>query len=433
MASNLQETKDRMWSDAIKTQGNVDSTIRSSAIKMIIESLAAPITERYSEYQLLRQALLLSDSSGTFLNEYGRIYRVTRNIATEAKGTVVAPGVNGAEIPESTSLTSPSGQIYTTDSTQNVSQISFLANVSLSGLIATFEYANHGLATGLTITVSGAINPVINGNYQITVTNANEFEVTISQFIGNGSFGTANVNTFAAIIPVTSVSAASAANQPNGSSFTYSDGTPTGMDSNVYVDFNGITGGSDEEDDDSYKSRIFYRIQNPIADSSSSAYVNKLLSIAGITRAWCRRAYPAVNNAKIYYVRDNESPIFPSPADLANVKLQLIIPTGLPEANLVLQAPTDLPITFDFSSITPDSQEMRETLEANLRQFFRNSVTMGFEASTIFEIEYKRVIENTINPDTGEIIEAYALNTPLGDIAVADEELPTFAGLTVTP
>lgn len=437
---STQEIINRIIVDYIKNTANVDNTLPNSMLMGRIIGSAGRFTECYSSLSQFINAFFLLNGSGDFLDQWGTLFNVKRKVATVANGTVFVTGDNGVFVPTGTTLVAQNGQTYTTTTLHPHNEVGiffFNATVDISGLVATLEFANHGLATGVTVNISGGSNPVINGNYTVVVKDSNTFEITLSAFIGNGDFGTANVLTQGVNLSVTSTSASDDANLAEGAQLSYQ--TPiAGLDNTAYVNIGGIIGGSDEENDADYRDRVIFRIQNPGDPTSIPGQVNALLAIGGITRAWGRGAHDGTGanpgSSILYYVRDNDSPIFPSGTDTNDVKAQLTIPGEQDPANFIVASPVNNIVNFDFSSITPDEDGIREAITNSLTQFFRYTVSMGFEmGGTLKEVDYDRVLKNTINPDTGSILEAYTLNTPVGDVAIADNELPTRGTISFTP
>ena len=63
---------------------------------------------------------------------------------------------------------------------------------------------------------------------------------------------------------------------------------------------------------------------------------------------------------------------------------------------------------------------MRTAVDANLDAFFQDEV--DFETN-ITEDKYRAAITNTIDPDTGDTLTAFALTTPSSDITVSTNEI----------
>jgi len=56
---------------------------------------------------------------------------------------------------------------------------------------------------------------------------------------------------------------------------------------------------------------------------------------------------------------------------------------------------------------------------------------MGFKSSNLLkELNYRRIIESTIDPSSGKVLADYTLASPVGNITVGDEELPTLGGVS---
>jgi uncharacterized phage protein gp47/JayE len=425
--ATLSEIIDRINTDVTQSWDGTNPTVRRSILRALVKSLAGAIKQLYGRQTLLERRLLLLTSEDDFLDAYASVFNKIRQIASNAKGSINIVGTVGTLIPAGTIFQSQTGNQYTTDADATIAAFLEAGTVNITGVTATVTISNHELASGMQIVTTSISAPsALIGTFTITVIDTDSFIFTIASPIGDGLAGSINVS--ASFVPanVTSTIAGSAGNQESGAQFTLLNTMP-GVSSTSYVNQNGITGGADVESDDQFRDRVLYRVRNPVAHFSVQAIEDILYSIAGITRVWVLPITPSAGHVTIYYVRDNDANIIPSPADLIAVRDQIPTPAELPEANIIVDAPTPLPINFNFASITPDTQGMRTAITGALTQFFQESVAIGKKLNPINTInvnQYTKPIQTAVDTQTGQSLIDFSLTLPAGSIAVTDTELP---------
>jgi len=185
-----------------------------------------------------------------------------------------------------------------------------------------------------------------------------------------------------------------------------------------------VTEGEDSETDDSLRSRVIARIQQPPSGGTASDYVNTALSVAGVTRAWVSPGLLGEGTVVIYFVGDNDVPIIPDAPEVAAV--QVAIDAFKPvtaEATVVAPVPRLLNVSV---SITPNTQAVRDAITSEIEDLIlRDSHVSGSfkevgstnsgniliskinEAISIAAGEDDHVLlspTTDINPTTGEIV-----------------------------
>lgn len=141
-------------------------------------------------------------------------------------------------------------------------------------------------------------------------------------------------------------------------------------------------------------------------------------------------AVVALGRVRVYFTRDldDDGPI-PSAGEVAAVAAVLaeIVPANTPDSYVIVEAPTAAPVAFTFSAITPDNASLRAAVEANLAQFFGESVTVG---AGVDQDAYRSAIYNTVDPANGQRVTDFELSTPTGDVAGVVGALPTLGAVT---
>lgn len=436
----LEEIQNRISTDITEAFEGVNPFLPASFFLSLAQSMGGRFYEFYRSLDLLESRLFLLTSEDNFLDGYASIKNIVRLNATPAVGDCVFTGVVNINIPINTQLNSDSGQIYETTAAGVITNFTdTTASFSVSGIVVTVTSTDHGLASGMQVNVSGGLPNGLVGTYTIDVTASDEFQYTVSTIVGDGVYAPGTVSADYATVSVTSLDSGIDTNLVSGSTLSLQSPL-AGIDNTVYVSFTGITGGADVESDDAFRQRVLFAYRNPIAYVSVSMLENLLYSIPGITRVWVRKVFPAIGLFTIYYVRDDETPIFPSAQDLINVRNEIPTPADIPESNIIVESPIEKSIEFTFGSLTPDTGSMRAAIEASLQQFFRDSVAIGVQlqpSNTITVNQYSRPIQSAIDVETGEGIIDFTLDTvdgvPPANIVIADNELPTLGTVTYSP
>lgn len=132
---------------------------------------------------------------------------------------------------------------------------------------------------------------------------------------------------------------------------------------------------------------------------------------------------------RVFFMRDNDVDPIPSSSEVATVKaaLDAIRPANTMSADLIVAAPTAVPVDFTFTSILPDTSTMRAAISENLSQFFEEETTVG---TSVDEDSYRAAIINTVDPDTGDRLLDFVLSAPSGDITIISGEIATKGAVT---
>lgn len=430
----LPEIIKRSQTDVKAELDNFDPSLKNSFFNALIVASSGRFHDLYGQISLIQQRLLLSTTEDNFTDAWGSIYDVNRLIATQSQGNAIATGNSGTIIPAGTLFISNNGVKYTSTSNAVISATNRVGVINVVSLIATLTLDNHGLASGVSITITGAGNSVFNGIFSINVIDINNFNITLITTIPDGSYGNVNILVNYANINVLSNTFSADTVLLDGSTLQL-ENSINGVDDNIYASFSGIVGGSNVESDINYKNRVLYRIRNPIAYNSISYIKNKLFEDKNITRAWVLPITPSAGYVTSYFVKDNDATsIFPTQQDLIDAKARLSIPADMPEANFIVSSPVEKKIDFNFSNISPNTDAMIESIKNNLAQFFKENIEIGKNLSTpnlITASQYNKAILSSVDDNTGSPLVDFSLVTPIGNISVADNELCTLGVITI--
>lgn len=173
------------------------------------------------------------------------------------------------------------------------------------------------------------------------------------------------------------------------------------LSSTGYVNFTNITGGADEESDESLSSRISIKLSEDITTSNDANMRNKALEFPGTTRAWVKTS-EVTKNTNVFHMRDNSIPPFPTIQDDTNLLNHLInvgaIPVGIFESNIIVKAPTELKYNIQYAIIYNElnNEEYKSLINENLQKLFNN-----------FDLNQRATISNIKSIITTQTINFY--------------------------
>lgn len=364
------------------------------------------------------------------------ITNLTRLPATSAAGRVVMTGTAGSIIPAGTVLNS-GAFTYTVDTAAGVvAQTLNISSLTRSGATAIVETTgDHYLATGQTITISGATQTQYNGAFAVTVTAENEFTYAVSGSPATPATGTPIVSGTWGNGLITCTEAGQDTNLDSGTTLSISS-PPVGVNSTALVTFGQIGGGSDIEPVETFRERILEALGTDFGMFSAAEIKIVARQIAGVTRVWVIEATDDGSNGvlpgqvKVYFLRDSDANPFPSGIEIEAVRSHIvdsIMPAHTHEEDVMVFSPVALPINFTFSSITPDTPSMRLAIRSKLTQFFSEAVDLGADLTSD---DYRCAIKETYDPDRRQALQAFTLSSPSGTITVASDELPRLGDVT---
>jgi uncharacterized phage protein gp47/JayE len=181
----------------------------------------------------------------------------------------------------------------------------------------------------------------------------------------------------------------------------------------------GVSGGTDVESDSSLRSRILNRLRNPPHGGSPAEYVGWARELPGVTRVFVKRATPGAGSVTILFMMD-DSYVSGIPAASDVAALDDYLDTVAPAmANIIVQAPTPKPINVTISSVSIDTQAVRDAILTELRAMFRRRAQPGTTATPF--IFSKSWIDEAISIASGEV--SHTITAPTGDTACNNNEL----------
>lgn len=407
--------------------------LRNSWLGAIVSAFAFLFFDWYEKLKELLKQFFFDTAENPYLNRWSAIWNIITNPATKASGGVVAEGTPGSPIAISSKL-AISGISYrvTLGTTINAQSLSVTSLTRFGGTVTAITASNHNLATGINVTIAGAVETEYNGVHNIAVIGLNSFTYPIQTTPTTPATGTitADFNTALVSVEADTDFFGVETNQISGAELSFSPPLP-GVNNSAFVDFNGLTGGADQEETEDQRIRFLERVQNPVANFNKSAIVQKAKEITGNTRIFVNEITPAVGQVTIYFTRDNDG-IIPTAGDVTRTKEKIleIKPANTADADVIVLAPTEKQVNFIFSSLVPNTTTMQSAVNNNLDVLFEERTAVGQDLT---ENEYKAAIQNTIDTETGEKLISFSLTTPSGDIAADTSAILIIKGTVTFP
>ena len=426
----FQQIVDRTRADIAAILPDLDPTLENSLIDAIVTSTSSRISDLYLDLSRLLNETFPQNASGEFLDFFGEIFGVPRLPAAAASGSAVFGGTSSTVIPLATEFSGADGVLFTSTVAVSISALQLaVTSLTRSGTTATAVFASaHGLASGISAAISGAVETDYNGTFVITVTAPDTIEYTVAGSPTTPATGTILMDTDVAIVPMDANLTGVDGNRDSGAQMNLSS-TIVGVTSPGFVDFTGMIGGADTETDDSYRVRIILERSSLEALFNVAQITQQALSVSGVTRVFVKEVTPFVGAVTIFFMRDDDATTIPSAAEVAEVKSKIleIKPAHTEDADVVVSAPTPVNADFTFTALVPDTPTMEAAIRSNLEAFFRDQVQ--FETD-VLQDQYNSVIFTTIDPSTGDTVSSFTLSSPAGDITVTTGEIAVLNSVT---
>jgi len=134
------------------------------------------------------------------------------------------------------------------------------------------------------------------------------------------------------------------------------------------------TEAEDVETDTSLRVRVLDRIRNPPSGGTITDYLTYAKEVAGVTRAWVVTSHPATGfngegGVGVYFVEDEEVPIIPSPAKVAEVQTNIDIQKPVP---IDAQAFAPVANVIDMTiNLKPNTATVQAAVTAELTDLFK--------------------------------------------------------------
>jgi len=506
---SLQTIIDRQRADIKATLPTSDPYQATSILNALAVADGGRIAEVNEQLKFIQRDTLATTAIDDALLNIGTVYGMSLNPATNASGFIVITGTAGSVIPAASNIQSSTGIAYRTiNSVTLAAQTVAISTLTRSGTTATATTTgNHGLASGMTVIISGAGQSEYNISAVITVTGLDTFQYTVSGSPATPATGTIIGSYTGSPAEILSTVTGLDSNVAGGSTMTMT-AVIAGVNSTVYVQYSGIDGGSNIETIEEFRTRLLYRIQNPITPFNEAKIILQAKDIPGVTRVWVfepddvtttvtpssiasiatgyiKVTFAAAHNlldgmsitvsgasvagfngthrilvisstevlyyvaglsgsasgtlvvnysnvqlgqVRILFVRDDDPSIIPSSLEVTTVKNKIleIKPANTSSLDVIVSAPTEKATDFAFTSISPDTAVMRDSIAANLQSLFY-ATGVG---ETITQDQYRTAIQNSYDSETGQILRSFVLTSLTGDLTSNYNEILTLGDIT---
>ena len=421
---------DRMSTDFQNNLSESNPFLRGSFLNSLIKATSLSI---FDWYQALKQQitnLFPGTAQGDGADVWGQIQGITRIVATSSDGGITIGGLSGSVIPQNALFNGTNGIAYKVQNSVSISNTTNpVTAISKVGVNITVDLQDiHNLSNNIQVSISGADVTEYNGNFDIIITANNSFTYVISSDQPLPNIASMVVIYTTSSIEVVSETFGKDTNLELGDTLNIQ--TPiAGVNSIAGVQFLGLTGGADDESDDSFRTRYLNAFKNPRTSLNIADIKARCFDVPGVTRVWVEEITPGIGQVTTYFVRDDDADILPSAGEIQNVKNSILLskPAFISDDDIIVAAPTEVTVNFTFSSITIDTPSMRQAIENNLEIFFIEGVNVGVDVP---EIGYQKAISNSIDLETGDILVDFTLTSPTGVITIADGELAILGDIT---
>jgi len=428
--TNRKEVIDRSKTDVKNELPGSNPFLQNSFVGSIITAAAGRNFDFYIFFSQSVDNLFPDTATGDFAQRWGNYVGVNLLPATQSSGLITMRASSTTNVPIGTVLQSSSGLTFTTQSAVTVQNTIYsLSSLTRVGSTVTATTTtDHNLASGVIVTIAGAVETEYNVSAPIIVNSSTEFTYEIDTTPTSPATGTITASSIIGSVNVVSDGFGAANNISTGDSLSLVTGI-AGIIDPAFVQIGGLTGGADIESDEDYRERYLFRWQNPTPCFNVKDIEQTAKLVDGVTRVYVQPITPAVGQVSIYFLRDNDpgGPI-PTPGQVTDVKnklLTIVNATTNPD-DVIVSAPTPVIVNFAFTAITPNTTAMKEAVTANLQQFFREGTAVGED---VLEDAYKCAIFQTVDI-SGNRIESFTLSSPIGNIAVGSNEVAILGTVT---
>jgi len=425
----FQEVLERIRNDFQASNQDSNPYLRTGFLKSLLDTHAGRYTDLYRKIEEVLKEAFISTSTSYGLAQHGNENGLTPYAVTKAQGSIIATGVIGETISSGEEFVSSSGDIFVSTATATISTASItISSIAQSGGVATVTATNHQMATGFSVTISGATQTDYNGTFEIEATSVNTFTYSVPSETVSPATGTITASSVRAIVQIeVSVGGANGNLSPN-EKLDFVTTSPN-INSEVAVIYNGLTGGSNAETEADFKNRTLNFVREPVAPFNVPSIKNKIKeAIPTATRVFVNEVTPTAGQTTVYFVLDGQPSILPSAETILTAKTALedIRPANVDFDNVFVLAPSLIATNFSFSAIAPSTQTMREAIVANLQYLFDRTE----EGVSITSADYNNVLLNTIDTITGAKLDSYTLTSPSGTITITAGQLGTLGNVT---
>lgn len=286
------------------------------------------------------------------------------------------------------------------DTQQSAYLIRFGALFGLTPTAAAFATGN--------VSVTGTNGSVIRVGTLLQRADGTEYSVTVEQTISGGI----------ATAPVIAVTADEDSDCDEGVVLNF-ESPIAGVDAASTVATDGLSGGSDGETEEEFRTRILERMRNPPQGGSAADYTAWAKGVSGVTRVWPVPLGLGAGTVVVRFVRDDDLSLIPDAGEVTAV--QTYIDALKPaHATVTVVAPVASPLALTLH-ISPDTSDIRAAVSAQLTDLLYRDAEPG---GTIQLSDIRTAIGNAAGLDD------YTLSSPVADVTHTTGQLATLGVIT---
>lgn len=198
-----------------------------------------------------------------------------------------------------------------------------------------------------------------------------------------------------------------------------------------------IIDAEDQESLEAWRARLITRLRLPPLGGSANDYVQWALEVPGVTRAWVLPLYLGPGTVGVSFVEDDETPIIPSPAKVAEVA-DYIEERKPVTALVTVFAPVEAPMDMTIK-IKPNTSEVQANIISELEDLVKRDATLAgsYKApgetndGSILLSKINQAISIAVGIEDHEIVDINTL--PPANVVPSDGELITLGTITWQP
>jgi uncharacterized phage protein gp47/JayE len=200
----------------------------------------------------------------------------------------------------------------------------------------------------------------------------------------------------------------------------------------------GINGGTDVEDDESFRARILFRKRNPPHGGTAADYVMWASQMSGVSRVYIERLWAGPGTVRVFPLLDDlYADGIPQPADVDRIAehIDTLRPAG---AIVSVAAAMPVPVNIEIKGLSPNTTTVQEAVLAELRSAFRRYSRVCGNDKAIGSMPYlasptsfsRSWIWQAVANASGE--ERHSIVTPAADVPLISAQIATLGTVTFT-
>lgn len=361
----------------------------------IAESLCLGFASRLSEFdsktRFIEKQAFVETADKDYLTLHAG-YLLKPNFSKFAKGTVVFFGERLAEVPSGTVVKDSTGE-YAISEKSVINKYYFIETASVVDKIVTLPPqldlpSCECEANGNTVTaISTAKGFIFESN---TINNGDTVTITVNC---SSVLDTETENFVIKPVPVQAIKPGSFGNKPLSASLQ-TKLKVSGINQNLGVV--SITGGTDEEDTESYRKRVKHLLANPQAPFNVENIRHEVTSqVPDIVYVWVIGGEVTPGFVEVFVagrkLKTDTTTISAFDKKQALDAVQQLRPPNLPPARITVSEPTYLKAEVKITSLVPSNEQLKTEITKNLRSLFSSSglFNKGLTADAIKSAIYR--------------------------------------------